>query len=187
MNTATHIWRAIGVALLLFTGGCESIKTNSDFNPAVDFSTYHTFSWISDNPMIAASPTVSSLTQGRVELAIIDVLQQKGIMFVSNRAQADFVISFTAGSHRKVRVDTTSFPIGYQGPFLWGMGYYQDIEVREYQQGRLSIDIFDTKLRQPVWHGWGSKNVTPEKNDPSPAIHKAVDAILKDFPPTKKS
>jgi hypothetical protein len=196
VNSATQIWRAIGLVLLLCTGGCESIQTNCDFNPVVDFSTYHTFSWISDNPMIAASPTVSPMTQGRVQLAIIDVLQQKGITYVSNPAQADFVVSFTAGTHQQVRVDTTSYPIGYQGPWAWGMGYYQDIEVREYQQGRLSIDMFDTKLRQPVWHGWGSKNITGSDQkrllarvgrEPAAMIHKAVEAILKDFPPAKKS
>jgi len=188
VNTATHAWRAFGLALLLgMASGCDSIQTNSDFNPAIDFSNYRTFSWISDNPMIAASPTVSPLTQGRVELAIIDVLQQKGIVYVSNQATADLVISFTAGSHQKVRVDTTSYPVGYRGPYMWGMGYYQDIDVREYTQGRLSIDMFDTKLRQPVWHGWGTKSVTgSDRNNPAPVIKKAVAAILQDFPPTKK-
>jgi hypothetical protein len=185
----SDIHRTVALSLLLLaSAACESIQTNSDFNPAFDFSNYHTFSWISDNPMVASSPTVSSLTQGRVELAIIDVLQQKGITFVSNPAQADFVIAFTAGSHQKVRVDTTTYPMGYQGPYMWGAGYYQDIDVREYTQGRLSIDMFDTKLRQPVWHGWGTKSVTgSDQKDPAPAIHKAVAAILKDFPPRKKS
>jgi hypothetical protein len=173
---------------LVLLVACDSIQTNSDFNPAFDFSNYHTFSWISDNPMIAASPTVSPLTQGRVELAIIDVLQQKGIAFVSNPAQADFVVAFTAGSHQKYRVDTTTYPVGYRGPYMWGMGYYQDIDVHEYTQGRLSIDMFDTKLRQPVWHGWGTKSVTgSDRNNPAPVIQKAVAAILKDFPPPKKS
>jgi hypothetical protein len=174
--------------VLALCASCESIQTNSDFNPAFDFSNYHTFSWISDNPMIAATPMVSPLTQGRVELAIIDVLQQKGMTFVSNPNAADFVIAFTAGAHQKVRVDTTSYPIGYRGPYMWGGGYYQDIDVREYTQGRLSIDMFDTKLRQPMWHGWGTKSVSgSDRKDPAPAIHKAVEAILKDFPPTKKS
>lgn len=184
-----NVARTLGIALLFgIASGCETIQTNSDFNPAFDFSNYHTFSWISDNPMIAVSPEVNPLTQGRVQLAIVDVLQQKGIAFVSNPQTADFVIAFTAGAHQKVRVDTNTYPVGYRGPYMWGMGYYQDIDVREYTQGRLAIDMFDTKARQPIWHGWGTKNVTgSDLKDPAPAIHKAVEAILKDFPPPKKS
>ena len=172
------------VALALIAGGCQSIQTYSDYDHRIDMSGYRTFSWISEHPMIDSSPSVSPLTEGRVEQAIIDVMQQKGISFVSDVKQADFVVAFTVGSRQKVRVDTTSYPVGYRGPFGWGPGYYQDVNVREYTEGRLAIDIFDTKLHQPVWHGYGTKSISgSDRKNAAAVIHQAVAAILKSFPP----
>jgi hypothetical protein len=179
--------RLLMVAFALITAGCQSIQTYSDYDHRVDMSGYRTFSWISEHPMVDSSPAVSPLTEGRVQLAIIDVMQDKGIAFVADPKQADFVVAFTVGSRQKVRVDTTSYPIGYRGPFVWGPGYYQDVNVREYTEGRLAIDIFDTKLHQPVWHGYGTKSITgSDRKDPAAAIHKAVAAILRPFPPGAK-
>jgi Domain of unknown function (DUF4136) len=170
--------------LTLIAGGCQSIQTRSDYDHRIDMSGYRTFSWISAHPMIAAAANVSPLTEGRVELAIIDTMQQKGITFVPDAKQADFVVAFTVGSRQKVRVDTTTYPMAYRGPWVWGPGYYQDVDVREYTEGRLAIDIFDTKLHQPVWHGYGTKSITgSDRDNPAPAIQKAVAAILKPFPP----
>jgi Domain of unknown function (DUF4136) len=180
--------RLLLAQLLLLGVGCSSIQTHSDYDHRIDFSHYRTFSWISEHPMIDAPQSVSPLTEGRVELAIIDVLKDKGIMFVPNANDADMVVAFTVGSRQKLRVDTTDYPVGYRGPFMWGVGYYQDIDVREYTEGRLSIDIFDTKLHQPVWHGYGTKSITgADQNNPAPVIQKAVAAILKPFPPVPNS
>jgi Domain of unknown function (DUF4136) len=183
-GTRHLVWLAL---VLGISYGCDTVQTNSDFNRTFDFSTYKTFSWISENPMIESSPTTSPLTQGRVQLAIIDVMQEKGITYVTDPKAADFVIAFAVGTRQKVRVDTTHYPIGYGGPYMWGMGYYQDIDVHEFTQGRLAIDVFDTRLRQPVWHGWGTKSVTEaDQRNAEPVIRNAVDAILKDFPPGAK-
>lgn len=189
MKTLTRsVTHSLCVLLTLgVAAGCDTLKTNADYNRAFDFSHYRTFSWISDNPAVAETP-LNPLTPGRIQLAIVDVLQEKGITFVSDPKAADFVVAFTVGAHEKVRIDTTNYPIGYRGPYTWGWGYYQDIDVHEYTQGRLAIDVFDTQTRQPVWHGWGTKNVTSaDQKNAEHAIRNAVDAILKDFPPTKSS
>jgi Domain of unknown function (DUF4136) len=176
------------VPLLVFAAGCDSIQTRSDYDQRIDFSNYRTFSWISEHPMLDAAPSVSPLTEGRIQLAIIDAMKDKGITFVPDAKQADFVVGFTVGSRQKLRVDTTTYPVGYRGPFMWGPGYYQDVDVREYTEGRLSIDIFDAKLHQPVWHGYGTKSISgSDQNNPAPLIQKAVAAILKPFPPGPKS
>jgi hypothetical protein len=181
--------RAIATLLLMLaTASCDSIKTQSDYAPGTDFSNYRTFTWISDNPMIGSSPMISPLTPGRIQLAIIDALKDKGISFVTEQKSADFVVAFMVGTRQQVRVDTTNYPVGYRGPYAWGVGFVQDVDVREFTQGRLAIDIFDTKSRQPVWHGYGSKNVTEaDQKNAAEVIHKAVAAILADFPPKPKS
>jgi hypothetical protein len=182
------VWRAaIVVALTVGAASCDSIQVHSDYAPGADFANYHTFTWISDKPMVASSPMTSPLTQGHIELSIVNALKAKGITFVTEQKDADFLVAFMVGSHQKVRVDTTNYPVGFRGPYAWGVGYVQDVDVREFTEGELAIDIFDTKSRQPVWHGHGRKNVTEsDQKNAAEVIQKAVTAILKDFPPTSK-
>ena len=171
------------------TAGCESISTKSDYDKAFNFGGYHTFSWISKSPLVSKAPEVSPLAEGRIENAVMSVLSQKGFRFVDNPANADFVLAFTVGARQEVRVTSNPYAAGYgAGPYMWGGPYYQNIDVREFTQGRLAIDIFDVKQKQPVWHGHATKSISSsDQKNAEALINKAVAAILKDFPPTSAS
>lgn len=174
-----------GFAVLLLVGlasGCESITAKSDFDEQFDFRPYRTFSWISDRPMLAVSAEVNPLAQTRIQRAITNTLTSKGYQFTPDRNAADFVIAFTVGSRQQVKVNT--YPAGFHRPYRWGAPYYTEVDVRQYTQGRLAIDIFDTKLKTPVWHGYATKNITGrDQANPDELVGKAVDAILAQFPP----
>jgi hypothetical protein len=89
--------------------------------------------------------------------------------------------SWHSASARARRSASRRGAYGYHG---WGYGYYNDVDVRQFTEGHLAIDAFDVALRRPVWHGYGTKNVTSAmRKDPEKAINEAVTAILKDFPP----
>ncbi len=175
-----------GAVLCAFTVGCESIDTKTDYDTSFDFSGYHTFSWISKSPLISKSPEVSPLAEGRIANAVTNVLSQKGFRFVDDAAKADFVLAFTVGARQQVRVTSNPYAVGYgAGPYMWGRPYYQDIDVREFTQGRLAIDIFDVKQKQPVWHGHATKSISSsDQKNAEELINKAVAEILKTFPPT---
>src|SRR5262245_29248027 len=171
----------------LMLAACQSISSRSDYDHSFDFSGYDTFSWISEKPMIVATPDVSPLAQGRIQKAITETLATKGIRFVPDPAKADFVIAFTVGSRQQIGVSAAPaypYPIGYVGPHDWGSPYYQDVDMGAYTQGRLAIDVFDVKLKQPVWTGVATKSITgADQANPGALVQKAVVAILKDFPP----
>ena len=173
------------VLLCAFATGCESISTKTDHDSTFNFSGYHTFSWISTSPLVSKAPETSPLAEGRIENAVKSDLTQKGFVFVDDPAKADFVIAFTIGSRQQVRVTSNPYSAGYgYGPYMWGRPYYQDIDVREFTEGRLAIDIFDVKLKQPVWHGHATKSITSsDQKNAEALINKAVTAILKTFPP----
>ncbi len=188
MLNSLFLRAAVAILMAGAAASCDSIQTRSDFASGTDFASYRTFTWISDNPMIGSSPMTNPLTEGRVQLAILNEMKAKGITFVTQQKEADFVVAFMVGTRQQVRVDTTNYPVGFRGPYAWGVGYVQDVDVREFTQGQLTIDIFDTKSRQPVWHGYGSKSVTAsDQKNAAEIIQKAVTAILKDFPPPAKS
>jgi hypothetical protein len=175
------------IALLvgLTVSACETFSVTTDYDKAIDFHNYHTFSWVSKNPLVSRAPDVSPLAEGRIQAAVMNVLTQKGFKFVDNPAKADFVVAFTLGSRQELRV--TSNPYGTSwgaAPYMWGAPYYQDIDVRQYTKGRLAIDFFDVKLREPVWHGHASKSISESDRARSEeVINKAVAEILKSFPP----
>ena len=179
---------AAALGALLALGACESIKVNSDFDHDFVFANYRTFSWISDRPMISKATEVSPLAEGRIQRAITDDLSRKGIRYVADQSKADFVVAFSVGAREKISVTSSPYPAGVwpgaYGYHGWGYGYYNDVDVRQFTEGRLAIDVFDVAQKRPVWHGYGTKNVTSAmRKDPEKAINEAVTAILKEFPP----
>ena len=164
--------------LCAFATGCESISVKDDFDSSFNFSGYHTYSWISRSPLVSKAPETSPLAEGRIENAVKSVLSQKGFRFVEDPAGADFVMAFTIGSRQQVRVTSNPYAVGYgAGPYMWGRPYYQDIDVREFTEGRLALDIFDVKLKQPVWHGHATKSITSsDQKNAEELINKAVAA-----------
>lgn len=184
--------KVIAAVLLLgaLLSGCATMNSGSHYDESATFGDYQTFAWIADNPLILGAgdqPPISPLSQKMIAQAIEDELGQKGFTYTANPSQADFVVSYTVGTREKI--DATSYPDAYRGAWGWhmyGRYYYQtEIVHRTYTEGTLGIDIFDGKTNQPVWHGWARKSVTSaDRNDPSPAIQKAVAAIIKRFPPS---
>jgi hypothetical protein len=175
----------------LFISGCgPSIKTQSDFDPEMDYQSYQKFVWVSENPMVlamAAPPTMSPFLEERVMVAIAGSLTAKGFAEVDDPEGADFAVGFTIGTQDKVRV--TSYPSTYGG-YYGHRGYYygggSDVRVSNYTEGTLAIDIFDVSTRKPAWHGWGSGTVgKPIKDDAKRAARyrEVTDLILEGFPP----
>ncbi len=189
-NTIFSYFSCALVALLL--SGCgPSIKTQSDFDPEMDYKSYQKFVWVSENPMVlamAAPPTMSPFLEERVMAAISGSLMAKGYSETDDPENADFAVGFTIGTEDKVRV--TSYPSTYGG-YYGRRGYYyggggSDVRVSNYTEGTLAIDIFDVSTRQPAWHGWGSGTVgKPIKDDAKRAAkyRDVTDLILKGFPP----
>ncbi len=180
----------IAIALLLGTilTGCATIKTGSHQDESASFSSYQTFAWIADNPLILGdgeASSVSPLSRKKITDAIESELRAKGFRYSTDRDRADFVLSYTVGTREKI--EARSYPSGYRGTWGWHMygSYYYMTEVdhRTYTEGTLGIDIFDGNSKQPVWHGWASKTIsTSDRKNPSPAIREAVAEIFKHFP-----
>jgi hypothetical protein len=123
---------------------------------------------------------VSALTVRRIQEAVDARLTAMGYGKIQSASQADFVVSFTVGA--RDRLDTEAYPVPYRGPWLWEFRWTA-VDVQVYREGTLSIDLFDGKSRQPVWHGWARKIITDaDEADPGPAIKSAVSKILRRFP-----
>jgi Domain of unknown function (DUF4136) len=175
------------LAAVLFVAGCAAtLQARSDHDASQNFSHYHTFAWMADEPMVGPPGEVnrvSPLNRRRIVDAIETELRAKGFQQTPDRAAADFVVAYTVGA--RDRIDAQSYPAPYSGMWHWGWPYYgRDVDVRTYTEGTLAIDVFDGTTHQPVWHGWASKRVTAhDVKHAAEQIPPAVAAILKDFPP----
>jgi hypothetical protein len=173
--------------LLLALGACATtLRVDSDFDQAANFAGYRSFAWIREDPLIqsSASPSaISPLNSRRIQDAIAAELQAKGYTLNPDRAAADFVVAFTVGA--RDRLDATSYPAPFYWGGYWGHAYFgSSVEVRTYREGQLSIDIFDGKTHQPVWHGGATKRITEsDRKNAKAQIDAAVKAILARFPP----
>ena len=176
------VWIA---AIAVTLSACTSMTVESDYDPGTDFSNYKTFAFISDKPLLMAQTApISPLFEGRAMNAAQAALTAKGFTFVEDRKDADFVVSFTMGARDKIRVN--NYPVHYRGPtpWEWGAPYHTEVDVRNYTEGTLAIDIFDVQARSPVWHGWAVRTIsTADRRNPTPIINYVVAKILDDFPP----
>lgn len=184
----------LAAAVVLALTGCatgKNIQTYDDYNPEINFSSYRTFSFMSEHPMKVseASSPVSPLLEGRMMRAIRGDLTRKGFSYVDDPDSADMVVSFTIGSRDQIRVD--QYPVTYQAaygryyrPYGYGIGYGTETRVRNYTEGQLAIDIFDVKTKTPAFHGSASTRITQsDRENPAELIIQIVTETLDGFPP----
>ena len=72
------------------------MKVSTDYYEGFSFAGHDSFAWVSAHPMVASSVDVSPFAEGRIQQAIINTLQQKGVRYVANPTQAKLLIAFSA-------------------------------------------------------------------------------------------
>ena len=180
----------ISVFLTLLVG-CEAPGPTVDYDSGKDFSRYRTFAYISDHPLMRDGGTVgtSPLLEGRLIQTTENILSARGFKRVADREKADMVIGFTIGSREKIRVN--SYPEVYR-PYYnrgwgWGGTYYGQssaVDVQQYTEGTLAVDIYDVKERKPVWHSVAVRRITKKmRENPGDVIRETLASMFATFPP----
>jgi hypothetical protein len=190
MKAISKLLAVLSAALILAACAAPGFKATHDYDDSVNFSSYQTFAWISQNPMKLGATSVppSAMLEPRIMSSLERALVAKGYRYAKQPNDADFVLSFTVGSREEIRVDSyPSMGPAYGGRWGWGGAYYghgTDTTVRQYTKGMLAVDIFSVQQRRPVWHGVASKKISEDDRDNSSAtIDAAVAAIMAGFPP----
>jgi hypothetical protein len=183
----TYRWNGLVVTLGLLSGCATQLQVGSDYDRTATFRDFHTFT-VMQREHIGLETPLNPLVAARVEDAIRADLKEKGYVETGDAQAADFIIDFTIGS--KERTDITSYPQpyagwGWGGPRWWGGPYWGDaVDVRQYQEGTLSVDVFDAHSHRPVWHGWAKKELSDDDIEHSAGrVQRAVTAVLARFPP----
>lgn len=175
------------IALLLTA--CADISVTTDYDRAADFTRYKTFAFYK---LTDKSDSLSDLNKNRILNAIKADMTSKGFAETANNP--DLLINATAIFEAKQRVvaNTNYYDVGgYYRPYGWGslngMNGITTVNVYDYTDGSLIIDILDATRKQLIWQGTGNKEIDKPSKNPDATIKEAIGKIMENFPPNAKT
>jgi hypothetical protein len=166
--------RLLPLALVV---ACSSVSTNYDYDTSYDFSKLRSYRWADIPSRSDADPLVVQ----RVGTAVEAQLKAKG--FVPAEGAPDFLVATYVG--RRTRIQVTDWGYAYGPHAGW---YGRPVDVYEYEEGSLIVDVVDARTRRLAWRGTAigivDPGATPEGK--TERINEAVAKILEQFPPKGK-
>jgi hypothetical protein len=171
---------AAAFIIVMLPSMAQAQKTSYDYDKAANFSTYKTYT-LKDGTKVG-----DPLIDNRIVAALEAELKLKGL--TRSDASPDLAVVYHVAFDKQK--DITAYSSGMGGGYYrWGGGWgTTDVRVNEILVGTLMIDMADQRKNEMVWRGVGVKEVDttakPDKRDKS--IQKAVQKILKNYPPKVK-
>jgi hypothetical protein len=177
-------YTALFFFLLLFVTGCSTMKVQTDYDPAFDFKTLHTFAVV-----YPENREIKTLTQARIDKAIRAQMVTKGYV-PTDRNSADFIIVFHTHVTTKQQVVTDYQMVGLY-PYYYGYGYGYGASVAvpveqhyTYKEGKIIIDALNPHGNKIFWRGVVTDELqsfhSPEER--TKYIDRIVADTLKSFP-----
>ncbi len=186
-NVRRHCIILIAITVAISQAACSGMKIRADYDPMAvsTMGEYRTYRWLSQ-PREADARVYNKLVALRVTGAVEDVLSGKGYRMEADAP--DFLVGWHAAIRGRLDVREVDRYYGY-GHRRWRGGYagpaYRDVQIREYEEGMLILDIVDGKSNELVWRGSAQaeirSDVGPRKKEER--IRRAVEKILEQFPP----
>jgi len=167
------------IAAALLSAGC-ALNVRSDANPAL-LSSVHCGSYAWAGAFRGASPlrnTIANpLNEERLRSAIATHLVPGGSVLPAG-SPADCLVGYGIGGNTVVDPGPYygwGYGWGYYG---WGGGPYA------YREGIISVDLYDAKSRQPMWHASADQSLFDVSGaDAEKRINEAIAAIFSKRPP----
>ena len=181
MTLSRHL--AIALIWVAFAA-CSSVQVMVDFDPEEDFGAHRTYAWLPGSPEESGNLAVQSpLIDTRLRQAVDRTLKEKGFE-KREQGQPDLYVAYHLSVESKMDVYTVD---RYYGNYGYAVSI-PETRVSQYDEGTLVIDVADAREKELVWRGTGIKRVQPSPNpeQTTEAVNKAVAEILASFPPDKK-
>jgi len=159
----------LSVLAFLMTSCATTYPIKSDYEKAVDFSDFKTFQIVKQENGFPLGANL--INKQRIERAI---LKEMSVLNFSESTEPDLLLSWFVAVQTVRDVDI------YRN-------YYQRwrsrdwVEIYEYKEGTLVIDLIDKSNNQVVWHGATKGRVYENMPKIEEKINQAVKAILERF------
>lgn len=173
--------RWIGLCLLLvsllFTVGCDDLKTTVSYDRNADFSAIQTYAW-----GVSSHAHISALGKSVLVSAVDSELEAKGLRKVSS--QADVLVTYVADANDRVVVGRSGHGSGLGPEWDTGVqGTPPASSVETYREGSVVVDIHQREGKHLIWRGSVSGVVSSNPKEIEKTIKKATAKLFKKFPP----
>ena len=184
-NTMRGLIAALGVLIFgVGMAGAQDVKYN--FVQGTDFSKFRTYRWV-DVPNVEKP---DEIVDQQIRQALDNSLAKKGLTKAPGE-QADVLVAYQVAVSQERQWNAYSTGgYGYGGGWRYGGmgGGMTTATSSTLNVGTLAFDVYDTAAKQLVWKGTATKTLNPSK-DPKKnqeRLQKAMDKLLKNFPPQEK-
>lgn len=182
-KVSATVYALIAVKLLIavvLLAGCTSVPDiRIDKAPAANLSQYRTFSFYDQLPTDRTNYT--TLVSQRLKQSTREELERHGYQY--SEQNPDLKVNFNVRVTE--RQELRSYPSN-GGIFIRRAGL-NDIDVVNYRQGTVSIDLVDNHMKSLVWQGIADGRVDDKMiEQPGKAIDTVVKQIFIGFPLSQK-
>jgi hypothetical protein len=197
-------------AFALTALACSSgIQVRTSVAPDASLAGLHTFSVLAAPERSNSAPVLSandpmldnSITNQSLRNDLVQGFEAKG--YTLSASNPDFEVAYYAGT--KEKMDTTywnpgpHYRYGFRGygfrsnRYAWAWPWYAsgpswpygpNMQVQEYTQGCVIVDVIDPKTQELLWRGQGVATVSADPATYSKDLAQSVSAVLKKFPQT---
>jgi hypothetical protein len=144
---------------------CSPYTVKFDFDSEADYAGYSSFAMYDRSDLKTRAPLVYK----RIKRAVMQEMETKGYQEAASD-RADVLIA-VHGSQRQ-KFDVTTY--GYR---------WRAVDVYQYQEGTLVIDIVDRKANELVWRGTAAGVVSDNPGQDEQKVAEVVGAVLAKYPP----
>jgi len=174
MKTQIILYSIVIVGL----SGCSTMKVYSDFDRDISVKNYSTFGWPESKQLETKNNPLyyNELNDKRIKNEVESQLKSKGYQFEATNPQLKIHYHIVLENHTAINTD----PYGYNyGPY-W---LTRNVNVYEYREGTLIIDLMDTKTNNLVWRGWAVNFLDEDRPDQMEGqFNTAIRKIFEKFP-----
>jgi hypothetical protein len=169
---------AMAGAILVGAGAAMAQDVKTNYVPGTDFSKYKTYKWVA----IEGAQYPDQIVDTQIKTAIDAALAGKGFTKATGET-ADLFIGYQVAVDQERQWNA----YGMGGGLRWGggMGTATSSTI---QIGTLALDMYDSAAKSLVWKGEATKTLNPSDNPEKRQqnMNKAMQKLLKDFPPKSK-
>ena len=165
---AHRLFVILGLVFLLAVAA-RADKVRSDFDHSADFSKYKTFMWVHE------PQTNEPFMKDRIMNSVNEKLRLRGFRQVNEGA--DLAVGANLATEERHTWET------YYSGSDWGWGpTWSTTEMRTYEVGTLTVDLFDAESHKAIWQGVGVDKVSSKPEKQTRDLDKQIDKMFRYFP-----
>ena len=169
--------------VLIALGGCSTMSVTFDYDKNVAWEGVQSYNWLATDQAPPTSASTAQLGGGLLDKRIREAVAfEMGERSIAIADDPDVLVKYHIGTEDKVQV--TDWGYRYSD-YYWGYGGRQ-IDVYQFTQGTVVLDIIDTKTKTLIWRGTATGTVDGTQKTPEEMqtrVNNVIHKILENFPP----